>query len=324
MKQKHRDGLRDSANLAGGAIILYLAAGQLLRLVVDFLLKLGWKDASLAKPGAVPPALLVFLQLCMAVLSLVAALAFLKGFTPHALMPKIKTTDPKDRRLWLFLPVFLGIGALCSMLTSALQHALPKFTAYTAPAGTELPEGGLALMLSFFTMCVVPALLEERLCRGYLQGMLRPWGAWLSILAPSLVFALLHTDIARLPGVFILSVCLGLVAHATGSIMPSIVLHFSNNLMSFLLMCAAQKMTDVSALAMTLYLVCIFFLAAAVCVYLIIKWKLFAVLRPVRRAERAPGHPRRLQRIFAAPLLDVALVWLLLQAVLPLISFAKK
>lgn len=122
---------------------------------------------------------------------------------------RISVQMPRDGRLWLFVPVFLGAGFLCSLLTTLLQRLLAAFTRYRAPEAIRLPQSGFATFLYFIGMCVVPAVLEELLVRGAMQAVLSRWGTWFSIVVSSVVFTLLHGDIAQMPSLFILSVLHG-------------------------------------------------------------------------------------------------------------------
>lgn len=105
---------------------------------------------------------------------------------------RISVQMPRDGRLWLFVPVFLGAGFLCSLLTTLLQRLLAAFTRYRAPEAIRLPQSGFATFLYFIGMCVVPAVLEELLVRGAMQAVLSRWGTWFSIVVSSVVFTLLH------------------------------------------------------------------------------------------------------------------------------------
>ena len=64
-------------------------------------------------------------------------------------------------------------------------------------SGTQLPESGAALVLGFFVLCMVPAVCEELLFRGAMQGLMRPCGSAAAIFGPALLFALLHGDLVQ-------------------------------------------------------------------------------------------------------------------------------
>ena len=315
MKAKHRDALRDTANLIGFSLGIYVGTSLLLQTVMRWVLDQFWLNDSLA-----PQLLVAVFNLLLAVSGLLLATAFLRKSTPKALAPKLNMTDPKDVRLWLFLPVFLGVGLLCSVLTSAVQALLEKQPNYTPPAAVQLPDGFLAMTLSFVTLCIVPAVLEEIFCRGLLQGMLRRWGVWFSILLSSAVFTLLHGDISRMPAIFVLSICLGLMAYITNSLMPSMILHFMNNAMSFILLCAAQKMKGVAALGMTIYLIVFFCFVAALCLYFVFKWKVLSSLQPIPRVQDKKNKQGRFGRIVASPAFLIMMLWLVVRALWPLLA----
>ena len=93
-------------------------------------------------------------------------------------------------------PVSNGINnagyALIALFGGLLARGLGVTTSSTA-----LPAGGLDLFIRYFSLCVVPAVLEEIYFRGALQGIMRPSGSSVAIFAPALLFALLHLDLAQ-------------------------------------------------------------------------------------------------------------------------------
>ena len=234
---------------------------------------------------------------------------------------RISVQMPRDGRLWLFVPVFLGAGFLCSLLTTLLQRLLAAFTRYRAPEAIRLPQSGFATFLYFIGMCVVPAVLEELLVRGAMQAVLSRWGTWFSIVVSSVVFTLLHGDIAQMPSLFILSVLMGLAAYCTGSLALGMALHFAYNTMSFLFfICGAEDGRRVR-----------------LCVCGIPGGRVLRGGRGVSCGHSPPGrnapfqaHPRvydpknrqsRLERLASAPLFPLVMACMALRAAWPL--FAK-
>ena len=80
----------------------------------------------------------------------------------------------------------------------------------------------------------VPAVVEELLFRGALQGLMRPSGSAAAIFGPALLFGLLHLDLAQGLTAFACGVFLGWLAERSGSILPGMLLHFCNNTLAFL------------------------------------------------------------------------------------------
>jgi membrane protease YdiL (CAAX protease family) len=80
-------------------------------------------------------------------------------------------------------------------------------------------------------VCIFPAVSEEIGLRGlvqhWLQTAIKPWRA---LLIASALFALLHFSLLSAPYLFAVGMLLGYAKWKTGSLYPSIVLHFLHNL----------------------------------------------------------------------------------------------
>lgn len=73
--------------------------------------------------------------------------------------------------------------------------------------------------------------MEELLFRGAIQGhLLKIWKnpVW-PIVVSSLLFGIVHGNPAQIPFAFVLGLALGWMYYLTGSIIPSILMHFINN-----------------------------------------------------------------------------------------------
>jgi membrane protease YdiL (CAAX protease family) len=88
--------------------------------------------------------------------------------------------------------------------------------------------------LSVLVMAVVVApVAEEVIFRGYLYpiGKTRI-GSFLSLVATSLLFAVLHGHMASIPALFTLAMCLGLAYEKTGSLLVPMIMHAIFNAVS--------------------------------------------------------------------------------------------
>ena len=321
-RKQQNDPLRYAANLTALAAAVYLGVTALLRLAVGQLLRLFNKSATLENPIAVPEWVLGVFNVLLPAAGLAAAFWLLAvGVRATPMRLRISVQMPRDGRLWLFVPVFLGAGFLCSLLTTLLQRLLAAFTRYRAPEAIRLPQSGFATFLYFIGMCVVPAVLEELLVRGAMQAVLSRWGTWFSIVVSSVVFTLLHGDIAQMPSLFILSVLMGLAAYCTGSLALGMALHFAYNPMSCLFLYAAQKMDGVSAFAFAGYLVAVFCVGAVVCLAAIRRLGVMRRFRPIPRVYDPKNRQSRLERLASAPLFPLVMACMALRAAWPL--FAK-
>ena len=319
LQKKHNDPLRYAVNLIAAAAAVYLMAGAVLQLLAQQFVKAFHKSATLQNPVAVPEGFMAGVNFSLAFFSLWIAFRFLMRAAPEKMRPAIRLKAPRDKRLWLFLPVFLGAGVLINMGTSLLQNWLVKNTDYMLPLSPAMPQSGFATLIYFMAMCVVPAVLEELLCRGAMQGILRRWGVWFSIIVSSVIFTLLHGDIAQMPGVFALSVLLGLSAYATGSLLPGIVLHFANNTVAFCFMLAGQKLNGAMALGISVYMMLIICIAAAVCTGVIVSNRIIHTLHPVPKFYDVRNRQSRTYRLATAPMFVGVMLFLTVRAFLPLL-----
>ena len=220
-------GVKGAASWCALAAIGYLAARALFDVLLSFLMGLRVEGASLANP-------IGFSQTEAGVLSMLASAAAI--LVPVLLLLRLTRLQAEDLRLlwpmpWspLFcLSLFLGVANAANLFGSLLARLLG-----TSGGGQSLPAGGSALLVSFLSLCVIPALLEELFFRGALQGLMRPSGSAAAIFGPALLFALLHLDLAQGITAFVCGVFLGWLTERTGSILPGMLLHLVNNTIAF-------------------------------------------------------------------------------------------
>ena len=207
-------GVRGAAGWCAIAAILYLLARSLLYAGISALVGVVHPGASLAKPIGVSEVGLGLLQIVIAVgAALVPLLWMLRG-------TRLQSADLRITVAAKF--GFVPRGGLLVRLAGAED------------AATLLPSGGAELFVQFLALCAVPAVVEELLFRGALQGLMRPSGSAAAIFGPALLFGLLHLDLAQGLTAFACGVFLGWLAERSGSILPGMLLHFCNNTLAFL------------------------------------------------------------------------------------------
>ena len=129
-----------------------------------------------------------------------------------------------------FLPLVfptVGIVVAVALLTSLLLNSLGASAAAN-------PDGSLAEMLLLHAL--LPSVLEEMLFRYMPLKVLYRYSPRATVLVSSLLFAFIHLDLYKMPYAFIAGIVLALVDVMTGSILPSLVIHFINNASSVFLM----------------------------------------------------------------------------------------
>jgi membrane protease YdiL (CAAX protease family) len=94
-----------------------------------------------------------------------------------------------------------------------------------------------AVFLMLLLAVVVAPMAEETIFRGYIYGVLKRsmGGVGAGVLSAAL-FAAMHLNLAALPALFVLALCLTLAYEATGSILVNIFMHGLFNLSMLLVM----------------------------------------------------------------------------------------
>lgn len=149
---------------------------------------------------------------------------------------KQKTEDliplnrPKRKR---GLPLFLfGIGfcAFANVASSLIGRFLERIGIEQNRVGPENPEGIIGFLIVFISTAIVPALVEEFACRGFVMGLLRKFGDAFAIVASAVLFGLMHGNLSQIPFAFLVGLALGYIAIKSESLWPAVAVHFFNNL----------------------------------------------------------------------------------------------
>ena len=140
--------------------------------------------------------------------------------------------------------VFLGVAVINNIVfIIPLQKAGIVFPQQML----EKTDNIFTLLFYFVFTALVPAVCEEIFVRGYILGMLRPYGTRFAILASALLFMVMHTQVQSFLPVFCAGIMLACVYVYTDNIYLSIMLHFINNGYSFIMMYIVQSPQGISA-----------------------------------------------------------------------------
>ena len=137
------------------------------------------------------------------------------------------------------LPTLLALGVVLAITTAILFAAISALDKNTTPTQIEL----LTIQRCVYLIAVsfVSAIAHEFIYRGYLQTRLTAWGGSVKgLLASSLIYSLWHlprflgtynwiTMLVQFVALFVFGLALGEVRRRTGSIIPSILFHASND-----------------------------------------------------------------------------------------------
>ncbi|MCR5829043.1 MAG: CPBP family intramembrane metalloprotease [Lachnospiraceae bacterium] len=126
----------------------------------------------------------------------------------------------------------MPLMGLCNLITETFTPNVVEVSLSKTIAETPY-------LLMIFSMCLVPAILEEMLSRGlYLSAFLRTGRTLHAIFFAALCFALAHGNINQFAYALIAGVVMGLVVEATDSVITGMVIHFVTNALSVTIMYA--------------------------------------------------------------------------------------
>lgn len=317
-RRTKKDWLRYAANLAAVAVLLYfLVNGTIL-----FVFRALWTalEKGLSEEWKLQgEGIYRGIALAVPLLGLAAARLLLEqGVKETPMRLKPNRPWPEEKQIWLFVPAFMGLSLIGDMVTSVVRYGLEALTVYPPEQVVQLPENPLGVLYYFFVICIVSTVVNEWLVRGALQKIFEPWGAWFSIVVSSVMFTLLHADLAKMPAIFLESVLMGLAAHCTGTLTVGMLLHFSSNVISFAFLFIRQKMQGVESFAMLVYLVVIIFLAAAVCIGRIYQKQVLRSFRPIPWVYDPKNRQSRFERLATTPLYLFVMIAMALRALWPM------
>lgn len=133
------------------------------------------------------------------------------------------------RRPWLLLPaipVTLALYLIGEFLTGILIVLLRQVHLNAIPVSMPSPPTNKAALVVFcIQLCVLAPIMEEFLFRGLIQQRLLRYGAPFAIFTSSVLFAMLHGNLAQMVFAFIVGLALGFFAYRFQSIWASVILH---------------------------------------------------------------------------------------------------
>lgn len=215
------DGFAQAASLCGFGALVYWAVSMLVSELLNWVLAQNSMQAWQSNAVA-----MLALQVGGNLLSLLAPffLLFAQPLTAKQLYMQ-KARKGTLQAAFLVFWVLVMAGNAAAMLLGKWLHQSHE--------QVVLPQEMGLLLTMWVGLAVVPALAEELLFRGLLQGYLRRYGAWISIVGQAVVFALLHGEAPSCLAALFGGIALGICAEMTQSLWCSMLFHLYNNTMAF-------------------------------------------------------------------------------------------
>lgn len=160
------------------------------------------------------------------------AYAILKSKKYVGILPYGTTYNKKASiSLVMFLaPVVLISTIIINIISVIFQEAV----GITFESGLDdlTAEGPIGAITVIITLAVIPAIVEEFCIRGVVLQPLRRYGDKFAIVMSAAIFSILHGNMVQIPYTLVAGIYFGYLCVATGSLWPSIILHFINNMFS--------------------------------------------------------------------------------------------
>lgn len=160
---------------------------------------------------------------------------------------------PVDGRLLKgFLPVYAAsqfLASIAAVLTQSIgSFIMPDiFAAQEAVmSGRYAVAGIFDLIVIFLMLCVFTPFAEEFVFRGVIYGSLRRFGTGFATVASSLIFGLAHGSVSQMAYATVFGIALAIVFEKTGNIKTSVLFHFFNNLLNYVLFVLVPHFSDMA------------------------------------------------------------------------------
>jgi membrane protease YdiL (CAAX protease family) len=146
---------------------------------------------------------------------------------------------------WKTGKISIGAVVVFSGMTIALGIVLDPLTELT-----PMPESIIEIfkelirpdVFSFLSVVVLAPILEELFFRGVvLEGFLKNYSPWKSIVWSAVIFGMAHLNPWQAIGGIFIGILLGWAYVKTNSLLPGILIHFVNNLIAFSLMVFSES-----------------------------------------------------------------------------------
>lgn len=173
---------------------------------------------------------------CVFILSFLIPIMILKGYID---MPKTKKYVKKSssKKGQIVSYTLMGIAAMY-VIGFIVELILEKINVNPTMIENALyfDNSYLGYILFFIEIAILPAIFEELLFRKVMLNGAKKYGTVFSIIFTAVMFGLIHMNIPQAINAVFIGIVFAYVVIKTGSIIPSMILHFVNNGTQALLM----------------------------------------------------------------------------------------
>lgn len=220
-----------------------------------------------------------------------------------------------------FLLVLLGFSGC--MTVNFILNLIAMFL--PIPVGSDIPTAEntdiYTTMLMQLAIAVAPAICEEIAFRGFVMGSLSDFGDGFAILISSMFFGMMHTGLSGIVFAFSVGLLLGFIRKISGSMIPSMIVHFLNNAYS-VLMLVCLKILDIEIFGI-ISGTFVFTMLLVFAVMLIIFCNRKSVLSAFSTGECILTKAEKVKIIFTNPVLWVFVIFSVMTSILSMVGMAE-
>ena len=149
----------------------------------------------------------------------------------------VPLNSPKFKDVILYVPIGLAACMGINYVTLLIGELASKFGYKFVLPETNIDDSNysLTIILTLIGTAVMPALIEEFAIRGVILQPLRKYGLSFSIISSSVIFGLMHQNMAQMCFAIAVGICLAFFTVKANSLWIGILIHFFNNLFSVIM-----------------------------------------------------------------------------------------
>lgn len=260
-KKNDKKILKTMGNWFGLSIISFTVLAVVAGLVIGLLSGFFSKLDLLYSDDNVSMAYQIIASIFFILIPFVVAYVVLKKKKIAGILPLGTTYNTKAAisLTMLCVPLMIFSTFAINFISTIIQETL----GITFTTGVEDPKiiGAEGIFIAVLSTAVLPAILEEVVVRGIVMQPLRRFGDKFAIVASALIFGIMHGNMVQIPYTIVAGLFMGYLAIATGSLWPSIILHFINNFYSVALLAAYDNVGDNAGMVVTVLFLALFVLS---------------------------------------------------------------
>lgn len=311
-KKNDRKILKTMGNWFGFGIICFTVLASIVAVVIALLSEVFTKVNLLYDNDNMAMAYQIIATILFILVPFVIAYAVLKKKKIAGILPMGTTYNTKAAvgLTMLCIPLMIFSTLAINFISSIIQEIL----GITFTTGVEDPQilGAEGIFIAVLSTAVLPAILEEIVVRGIIMQPLRRFGDKFAIVASALIFGIMHGNMVQIPYTVVAGLFLGYLAVATGSLWPSIILHFINNFYSVALLAAYDNLGDTAGGVVAILFIGLFVLSGIIggLIYFPMNYK-----TPLKKGVDTLKTGEKYSALFLNVPMIFAIIFLLLQTI---------